>query len=280
MILALLVAMSAVQDSSVACRFDTAAHLRTDSIVVALATGSRLGYGSGLANEYADAAEVIHEYFQPPARLTLPVWARTYWTGHTHLDTDDPSHGFDGDVRFQLDSAARVVAGSIAVATLADDLAGSVRAAIVRADSAHAFARPSARLLKEHGLVLLHFATPRAREPHVALLRVIVPALRLDRVPALDWVPRVQYPAAMRNANLGGRVVLQFVIDEGGHVDSTSVAVVQGHYPEFADEAMRAVKPSRFRPAKIGDCAVPVLVRLPFDFKTQAPRLFTQMISP
>src|SRR5256885_6422590 len=214
------------------CNFDAVAHLRTDTGLVTLAAGARLGGTSGSQTEYADAAEVIHEFFQAPARLILPIWARVYWTGTTTpLDSDDPGYGLDGDVRFQLDSAGRVAPGSLEIETLIVDLAVSVGAAIVRADSAGAFARPSDRLLHDHGIVRLHFSTERSRDPHVPLLRAIVPALRLDRVPKMEWLPQPAYPVGLMNANMGDRVVLQFVVDARGQVDSTTLSIVRVAIP-------------------------------------------------
>ena len=262
--LLLVSALTAPQDTAPACSFDTAGRLRTDSVVVALAVGARLGNTSASRDEYADAAEVIHEYFQPPAEFVLPIWARTYWTGNNRsTNTDDPSHGLDGDVRFQLDSSGRVLPASIEVETLAVALAASVGVAILRADSARAFARPSQHLLREQGMIRLHFSTPRSRDPHVALMRAIIPSVRLDRVPQIESFPQPLYPAGLLNANRGEKVVLQFVVDAHGHVDSTTISVVQGYYPEFVHESARLVQAARFRPGKIAKCLVPVLVRMP-----------------
>ena len=62
-------------------------------------------------------------------------------------------------------------------------------------------------------------------------------------------------------------VVLQLVVQTDGVPDTSSVEIVQATYRDFAVSILGQIKDFRFRPAYVDGCAVPVLVRLPFDFK-------------
>ncbi|SRR6266566_2471868 len=260
----------AAQDSTAApCTFDTAAHLRTDTAFVSLAPGARLEDNSGLRDEYLAAAQAIRTYYIAPTRLVLPIWARTFWTRSYSIPRfDHAPSGFDGDVRFQLDTLGRVVPDLVFVQSLHPDFAASVMAAIYRADSARAFLPPSRRLQRDHGMIQLHFdGKPRGKEPRVMLLRVIIPSLRVDKPPSLQFMRSLRYPEGLRGAKIAGRVVLQFVLDANGRPDTTTVSVIQGAYREFAFEAIDALKTAQFRPTFIEHCAVPSLVQLPFDYR-------------
>jgi len=249
------------------CAFDTAAHLRPDSVIIALAPGSRIGNKPELQAEYRAAADAIHQYYVAPPHVGMPLWTRTVGDSvHAISDTaSDAPYGFDGDIRFRLDASGRLASDTIAVETLVVDLAESVAAAIRRADSAGAFAPPSSRLRREHGMVRLHFAATRIPSG-ATLLRVIVPALRVDKAPRMEgWGP-VNYPAGLRRAGITGRVVLQVVVGADGRPVQHTLSVVQAEYRDFVTVVLKAAQSMHFEPGRIEQCAVPVLVRLPVDF--------------
>ena len=82
--------------------------------------------------------------------------------------------------------------------------------------------------------------------------------------------PRPTYPLALAQARVGGRVVVEFVIDSVGAVDLGSLHVVQSSDVRFTD-AVRSVLPQlRFMPAQLGEHAVGVTVRQPFIFTLRA----------
>ena len=251
------------------CSFDTAARLRLDTVLIALASGSRIGNKPELRNDYLAAAQAILEHYRAPERIWVPLWARL--VGDTSLlgrdTTDDAPHGFDGEVRFRLGATGRLATDSIAVETLNDDLAASVAAAIRRADSAAAFGPPSKKLLKDRGFIRLHFVTPRRSTDRVAtLLRVIVPTVRLDTPPSVESRPRIRYPDNLRARRISGRVVLQFVIGSDGRAVQSTLSILRGEYRDFIMTAVDAVPEMRFKPARVADCDLPVLVRVPVEF--------------
>ena len=82
--------------------------------------------------------------------------------------------------------------------------------------------------------------------------------------------PRPAYPVALAQAHMGGRVVVEFLIDSSGIVDLGSLHVVQSTDTRFTD-AVRSVLPQlRFMPAQFGEHAVGVTVRQPFIFTLRA----------
>jgi TonB family protein len=261
-----LSAQSSVPSS---CSFDTAARLGFDTVLIALGSGSRIGNKPELRNDYLAAAQTILEHYRAPERIWVPLWARLVSDTNPpgRETTDDARHGFDGEVRFRLDSTGRLATDSIAVETLNDDLALSVAAAIRRADSAAAFGPPSKKLLKDRGIIRLHFVNPRRTTGRAAtLLRVIVPTVRLDKRPSMQSRPRMRYPEDLRASRISGRVLLQFVIDADGRPVQSTLSVVRGEYRSFIMTAVDAVPEMRFTPGRVADCDLPVLVRVPFEF--------------
>ena len=76
-----------------------------------------------------------------------------------------------------------------------------------------------------------------------------------------------EYPPLLRDAGIGGTVVVWFFIDERGVVRNQFVQESSGH--EALDEAALRVAPAfRFTPALNRDQAVPVWVTFPITFRT------------
>jgi periplasmic protein TonB len=77
-----------------------------------------------------------------------------------------------------------------------------------------------------------------------------------------------RYPAMLRDAGIGGTVVLWVHIDEAGIVRGTRVTQSSGY--EQLDEAARAVMvDARFTPALNRDQRVPVWIQIPVTFQTR-----------
>jgi periplasmic protein TonB len=74
------------------------------------------------------------------------------------------------------------------------------------------------------------------------------------------------YPAVLRDSRVGGRVVIELIVDENGRVRDNSARVVEASHPAFGDAALRAVERFRFRPAKMGGVPVPVRVTIPINW--------------
>jgi protein TonB len=75
-----------------------------------------------------------------------------------------------------------------------------------------------------------------------------------------------RYPEMLRQAGIGGRVLIRFVVDTLGRVDPASVTVVQATHEQFANAARAALTGFRFRPAEVNGRRVRALAEMPFEF--------------
>jgi protein TonB len=78
------------------------------------------------------------------------------------------------------------------------------------------------------------------------------------------------YPPLLRDAGVGGTVQLRFRVNEDGRVDASSIEVVSTDNEQFSEAAKKVVERMRFRPAKVNDRPVKVLVELPISFQPQS----------
>jgi TonB family protein len=76
------------------------------------------------------------------------------------------------------------------------------------------------------------------------------------------------YPPALRDAGIAGRVVLWVFINEQGAVQNTRVTETSG-YPQFDQLAQQAVRQVTFSPAMNRDQRVPVWIQLPVQYTTR-----------
>ena len=250
------------------CSFDTAARVRPDTLILGLAPGRR-DVPRELLADYVSAAEAIREQFIRPASLSLPFAVRVI-TGNNSIQsqTSYAPYGLHGFIRFQLDSTGRLTNAPIMVSSSSPEIADGIVAAIQRADSNYAFPPPSKQLRKVNGEITLRFVDiEHTEEPGVALLRMIVFAVRAERDPVVLDYPPMSYPPNMEKLGMSGRVLLEFVIRTDSTMDQSSLQVLESPHSDFATRALKGLTVAHYRPAKIGDCAVPALVRLPVDFK-------------
>jgi TonB family protein len=83
---------------------------------------------------------------------------------------------------------------------------------------------------------------------------------------ALVSNPLPSYPMMLAQARVGGHVLVEFTIDSAGGVDLASLQVVRSTNALFT-QAVRAVMPHlHFLPAQLGEHAIGVRVRQPFEF--------------
>jgi len=75
-----------------------------------------------------------------------------------------------------------------------------------------------------------------------------------------------RYPAELRSANIEGEVLAQFIVDESGRADSSSLQVVRSTNEGFANAVRSSVSSFRFSPALVGGRPVKQLVQMPFQF--------------
>ena len=79
--------------------------------------------------------------------------------------------------------------------------------------------------------------------------------------------PAPVFPAVLKAAGVGGRVVVQFVVDTAGVVEPGSVSFAESSHPAFESSARTAIEHSRFAPARIQGHPVRQLVRQSIRFE-------------
>ena len=89
----------------------------------------------------------------------------------------------------------------------------------------------------------------------------------VDRAPRLAGrFADPRYPAALREAGIEGRVVVQFVVDTLGRAELDELQVVQGSHPQFVESVRAALARYRFTVGEAGGRKVRTRVQIPFDF--------------
>lgn len=86
-----------------------------------------------------------------------------------------------------------------------------------------------------------------------------------------DEIGRVlqrEYPSTLRDAGIGGTVVMHFFINEQGDVENTLVAESSGH-TALDQAAERVAMAFEFSPALNRDQRVPVWIQIPITFQTR-----------
>lgn len=75
-----------------------------------------------------------------------------------------------------------------------------------------------------------------------------------------------RYPTELRTAKIEGEVLAQFIVDESGRADSSSLQVVRSTNEGFANAVRSSISSFRFSPALVGGRPVKQLVQMPFQF--------------
>jgi hypothetical protein len=258
------------------CAFDTAARIRPDTLILGLAPGKR-DVSREIVADYLSAAEAIREQFGRLTMLRLPFGARVVSKKPKKPIGSYAPYGLHGFVRFQLDSTGRLTNTTIAASSASPDIADAVITAIERADSAYGFPPPSPALRREHGEISLRFVdTVETKDPSVALMRLIIPTVPADADPAVFNVPKLEGPPPLPGSigtvviEPGARVLIEFIIGTDSVIEPGSLQILESPNGQLATNALRGIQTARFRPARIGGCLVPVLVRQPMYMPERA----------
>ncbi|MEO7360624.1 MAG: TonB family protein [Gemmatimonadaceae bacterium] len=79
------------------------------------------------------------------------------------------------------------------------------------------------------------------------------------------------FPRQLLQAKIEGVTRVQFIVDSTGHVEVTSLVILDSTHPEFT-QAVRDVLPKmKFKPARIGTRAVAQMVEQGFAFRINPP---------
>jgi len=75
-----------------------------------------------------------------------------------------------------------------------------------------------------------------------------------------------RYPDVLRQSNVDGRVLVQFVVDTLGRIDMGSVRVLNSTHDLFTQSVRNALPSFRFKPAEVGGKRTSALAEMPFEF--------------
>ncbi len=89
----------------------------------------------------------------------------------------------------------------------------------------------------------------------------------VDEPAAIVSAPPLEYPPALRQAGLQGRVTVQAVIDTLGRAEPASLKVIARPNTAFDQSARAYVLHAVFRPARVKGRAVRVLIKVPVDYR-------------
>jgi TonB family protein len=86
------------------------------------------------------------------------------------------------------------------------------------------------------------------------------------RPPHLLSCPHVAYPDSLKRRNIGGRVVLELVVDTLGRVPRDRIVVRESSDNALSEAAIAMAVQCRFEPARVGRTAVQKVATIPVDF--------------
>ncbi|HEY4131799.1 MAG TPA: TonB family protein [Gemmatimonadaceae bacterium] len=80
---------------------------------------------------------------------------------------------------------------------------------------------------------------------------------------------RPRYPESLRQAGVGGQVLVRFAVDTTGRIDMASVQFLSSTHDLFTRAVRDALVNFRFRPAEVGGRKVAAMAEMPFEFSIQ-----------
>jgi protein TonB len=89
---------------------------------------------------------------------------------------------------------------------------------------------------------------------------------QLRNAAEVQGILQSEYPALLRDAGVGGRVIVWFFIDENGTVQNAQVNEGSGQ-PQIDEAALRVARQFDFSPAQNGDLPTAVWVQIPITFQ-------------
>jgi protein TonB len=75
-----------------------------------------------------------------------------------------------------------------------------------------------------------------------------------------------RYPESLRQAGIGGRVLVRFTVDTLGSIDMASVQVLESTHDGFTRSVRDVLPLFRFKPSEVGGRRVRSLAEMPFEF--------------
>jgi protein TonB len=74
------------------------------------------------------------------------------------------------------------------------------------------------------------------------------------------------YPPSLRESGVTGQAVMQFVVDENGRVEGSTIKVISSTHDAFGDASRDVLRQARFTPARVGSRKVRMMLQLPITW--------------
>jgi TonB family protein len=212
---------------------------------------------------------VVAEHFIAPARLDFTGWPGTFCrrpVDQPGVDTD--CFGLSGSLEFNLDSLGRVTTQFATANTASTALNWALSQAVAAASASGDLPVPTKHMWSSKSPLTLTIGSSHAIRPKtVPFLRTMMLGYSIDVPPRMTKPGRAVYPEIALRMRAEDRVVLEYIVDTTGAAEPASIRLVDAHYTEFVEAALRTIRETSFAPALVHGCAMPVLVRQAVVFK-------------
>ncbi len=74
------------------------------------------------------------------------------------------------------------------------------------------------------------------------------------------------YPPSLRDSGVTGQAVMQFVVNEDGGVEGSTIKVISSTHDAFGDASRDVLRQARFTPARVGSRKVRMMLQLPITW--------------
>jgi TonB family protein len=74
------------------------------------------------------------------------------------------------------------------------------------------------------------------------------------------------YPPNLRDSGVTGQAVMQFVVDEDGRVEGSTIKVISATHDAFGEASRDVLRQARFTPARVGSRKVRMMLQLPITW--------------
>lgn len=222
-----------------------------------VATVSR---GPGMKDWADRALTSFIEAFTPVGPVAAP--------GRPILLREHPAESelLPGRLHLELDAAGRIRSAALLTTTEIPALDSALLAFAHRVDSLGVVPPPTSTVHDSARMDLVFMASTRIFTGWTRLGALTLGEWAPDSVPQLARVGALRYPSALRSQGIGGRVTIDYVVGADGRAIPGSVFILATPHPAFEPAVRDLVLGSRYKPARIGACAIPILVRQNINF--------------
>jgi TonB family protein len=171
-----------------------------------------------------------------------------------------------GWIRLSISGTGRLQSANLMASTSYPAIDSAILAMIHRADSAGAIPPPPSTT---NDTAFIDLSIEEGGSHSTTLTRFGPAEVAMwvpESQPSLVHAGPVRYPEALRSRQIGGRLVFEFVVGADGVPIPSTIHVRSATDPAFAAASLALVQGSRYRPATLRGCTIPMLVQQGINF--------------